>query len=171
MKQRFFFGVFLIVCMTLITACGGNGNTSTNNNGGTSSASPTSTGNVRDVNVAVTDTKIEPSKVTFSANLPYDFTITNNGHSAHDFIIRRRVEGPAPGGQTNEGILHIIPSTQLTPGAVVHFTYSFPQASIQSTLQLEEHLAGKNEPAGPLLPIQGSHSGLFPDPSSILSML
>ena len=154
MKQRFFSGMFLIVCVTLITACGGNGNTSTNNNGGTTSASPTTASNTRSVNVTVTDTKIESSKVTFSANLPYDFTITNKGHSAHDFIIRRRVEGPAPGGQANEGILYIVPSTKLTPGTTIHFTYGFPQASIQSTMQFEEHLAGKNEPAGPLLPIQ-----------------
>ena len=154
MKQRFFFGAFLIVCITLITACGGNGNSSTSNNGGTASASPTSTGNARAVNVTITDAKIRSSKVSFSANLPYDFTITNKGHSAHDFIIRRRVEGPAPGGQTNEGILYIVPSTKLTPGATVHFTYGFPQASIQSTMQFEEHLAGKNEPAGPIIPIQ-----------------
>jgi len=154
MKQRFFLGVFFILCVILIAACGGNGNTSTSSTSRNASASPTATGNVRAVSVTVTDAKIESSKVTFSANLPYDFTVTNKGHSAHDFIIRRRVEGPAPGGQTNEGILHIIPSTQLKPGAVVHFTYGFPQASVKSTMQFQEHLAGKNAPAGPLLPIQ-----------------
>ncbi len=153
MKQRFFLGMFLIICMTFIVACG-NGNTAANNNGGTASASSTPTGSGRSVSVTLTDTKIESSKVTFSANLVYDFTVTNKGHSPHNFIIRRRVEGPAPGGQTNQGILYIVSSNNLTPGATVHFHFGFPQASIQSTIQFEEHLAGKNAPAGPLIPVQ-----------------
>ena len=154
MKQRFFLSLFFLASIILIVACGGSGNTTTNNNSATPSASSGSTTNAQSVSVTVTDTKIEASRVTFSANRPYDFTVANKGHSPHDFIIRRRVEGPQTQARTNEGILYIVPSTQLHSGATVHFTYGFTQASIKSTMQFEEHLAGKDTAAGPLLPIQ-----------------
>ena len=154
MKKQFFLGLFFVASIVLVAACGGNGNTVTNNNSGTPSASSGSTTNAQSVSITVTDTKIESSRVTFSANHPYDFTVTNKGHSAHDFMIRRRVEGPQTQAQTNEGILYIISSNQLPSGATVHFTCGFTQASIKSTMQFEEHLAGKDTAAGPLLPIQ-----------------
>lgn len=154
MKQRFFLGVFLLMCMTLIVACGGSGNNSTNSNGPITSASPTSPGNAYAVNVTITDTKIESSRVTFSANTAYDFTVTNTGHSPHDFIIRKRPEGPPVGQQNDQGILYIVQGNKLPPGKTVRFTYGFPQSSVNSTVQFEEHLAGANAPAGPIIPVQ-----------------
>ncbi len=153
-QKRFFCALFFIVCMTLMVACGTSNNTTTNNNGGTAHATSTATKNAQAVSITLTDTKVEASRVTFSANLPYDFTVTNKGTSAHDFIIRERVEGPQVGQQNNQGILYIIPGSKLLPGTTVHFTYGFPQSSAKSTLQFEEHLAGKNAPAGPLIPIE-----------------
>jgi uncharacterized cupredoxin-like copper-binding protein len=154
MQQRFFLGLFFLASIVLIVACGGNGNTKTTSTGATSPAPSASTKNAQAVTVTVTDTKIESTRVTFTANLPYDFTVTNKGHSAHDFIIRRRVEGPQTQAQINEGIVYIISANKLLPGTTVHFTYGFTQASIKSTMQFEEHLAGKDAAAGPLLPIQ-----------------
>lgn len=151
-QKRFFFALFFTGCVTLMAACGASSNTTTSNNGGKASA--TVTNNAQAVSVTLTDTKIEASRVTFSANLPYDFTVTNKGTSAHDFIIRKRVEGPQVGQQNDQGILYIISGNKLPPGATVHFTYGFTQASAKSTLQFQEHLAGQNAPAGPLIPIQ-----------------
>jgi hypothetical protein len=152
MKQRFLFGVFFIACIVLLVACGGNGNTATSTGGSAASTPSTIVGNARAVNVTLSDTKIASSRVTFLANTPYDFTVTNTGHFPHDFIIRKRPEGAPIGQQNDQGVMHII--SALPAGKTVRFTYGFPQASVNSTIQFEEHLAGKSASAGPIIPIQ-----------------
>ncbi len=139
----------LVFCMLLLAACGN----STSGGPSTQPSAPTSVAD-RQVQVTLTDSTITSSRTTFKANIPYDFIVTNKGTAAHDFIIRRRIRGPAVTPQTDQGILHIVSSTQLAPGTTLHFSFEFPQASIQSDVQFSEHLAGPGAGQGPHIPVQ-----------------
>ncbi|HYX49221.1 MAG TPA: hypothetical protein VE843_05735 [Ktedonobacteraceae bacterium] len=126
MKNRVILSLcFFGCCLALLTSCGG-GSASSHPS---SSASPT--GSVRGVKVTITDSTITSSQTTFIANTPYDFTVTNRGHSPHSFIIRERPGQGVVKPQLQKGILYIIPSNQLPPGATKSFRFAFPDATQQ----------------------------------------
>ncbi len=149
MKHCIIPGAFLAIIVAMVTACGG-GTAST---GSSHPATPVSS-SARQVQVTMTNSKITSSRTTFMADTPYDFVVTNKGTAPHDFIIQTRPKEAAVGGQANQGVLYLVNSTRLHPGATVRFTYAFPQSTSQSDVRFIEHLAGSNEAAGPLIPVQ-----------------
>ncbi len=129
MRNRLILHVFFFgCCLILVTACGG-GSSATSHP--SASASPTES--VRGVKVTITDATITSSQNTFTANTPYDFTVTNKGNSPHSFIIRDRPGQGVVRPPQQKGILYLIPSNQLPPGATKSFRFAFPDATGQST--------------------------------------
>lgn len=159
MKQRIGLGIVVAVCIALLAACG-----SSNGNNGVvtkSTVTPTATATSQSVTVTMTDNTIHSSITTFSYNVPYKFTVTNNGASAHDFIITNAVNGSQPTPQptqvkqpTQTKPLYVVSSTQLSPGKTVSFTYQFPPSIGQAYVEFSEHLAGTSGSQGPTLPVQ-----------------
>jgi hypothetical protein len=131
MNRRMIVSLSLLAMLVLLAACGGNGA------GSTKSASP------REVQVTLTDSMIQSSMKTFEAGVTYTFLVTNKGHSPHDFLIRRKVQGPATGPQGASGIL-FHSNKPVPPGATERYLFEFPLSSSQSQLQFASQLAGPN---------------------------
>jgi ABC-type glycerol-3-phosphate transport system substrate-binding protein len=131
MNRRIIVSLSLLALLGLLSACGGNGG------GSTKSASP------RQVQVTLTDSTIQPSVKTFEVGIPYTFVVTNKGHSPHDFLIRRKVQGPATGPQGASGIL-FHSNKPVPPGATERYSFEFPLSSPQSQLQFASQLTGPN---------------------------
>ncbi len=150
-RKGFILGLCILLSLTLfITACG---STQTGTSSTSKSSTPT-TPYAYQVKVVLTNTTLNSSRTMFAPNVTYDFAVTNNGTSPHDFIIRTKVQGPTANHQTEQGILYIIPANHLFPGKTVHFSYAFPLATQQSNVQFTEHLAGVGTAAGPMIPVQ-----------------
>ncbi len=100
--------------------------------------------------VTLTDTKIESSRVTFTAGEPYYFVVTNEGKDPSNFIITAEPQGPNPGSQYDP--IHYISST-IPPGASRNFTFAFPITAPQGAVEFATTLV---DPGGPgvLLPVQ-----------------
>jgi hypothetical protein len=97
----------MVLAVALLAACGGGGNAA-------SGGSPVQ------VQVTLTDFKIDSSLTTFSVGVPYHFVVTNKGAVAHEFVIMPPEQG-AQGSETQ------LPSTalagilgkDLTPGTTL----------------------------------------------------
>lgn len=115
MKKRLGAGVLLVLCVTLLAACGitsttgasqtnmgqmnmSQTNTSQTNMGQMSmtptsmsqtGTTPTSTGPAKAVKVQITlsDFHITSSIMTFTAGVPYHFAVTNRGKAAHELVL------------------------------------------------------------------------------------
>ena len=100
--------------------------------------------------VTLTDTKIESSRVTFTAGEPYYFVVTNEGKDPSNFIITAEPQGPNPGSQY-DSILYI--SNTIPLGASRNITFAFPITAPQGAVELATTLV---DPGGPgvLLPVQ-----------------
>ncbi len=152
MKQRIIAGMLMVMCMTLIvtlTAC--------SSGGGLSNGSPTPTAvpaSPHKVLVTVTDSSITSSITTFMSGTSYDFVVTNKGHSPHDFLIKERPKGSMTGPPPHDGVLYIVNSTQLKPGATRSFNFEFPISAPQSDVQFTTHLAGPSGGPTVQIPVQ-----------------
>ena len=129
MRNRVVLRVFFIACcMALLVGCSGGGNGS---NSSQASRPAQTTGRTESVKVTITDKSIASSLTTFVANRPYYFTVTNLGHAPYNFIIRVRPGQAVLNPTAQQGVLYILPSSQLPPGATKSFTYAFPDYTIQ----------------------------------------
>jgi uncharacterized cupredoxin-like copper-binding protein len=130
----------MVLAVALLAACGGGGNAA-------SGGSPVQ------VQVTLTDFKIDSSLTTFSVGVPYHFVVTNKGAVAHEFVIMPPEQG-AQGSETQ------LPSTalagilgkDLTPGTTKTLDYTFTQAAPAGKLEFACHLPGHYE-AGMHTPI------------------
>jgi uncharacterized cupredoxin-like copper-binding protein len=132
------FGPLLVLAAFLLAACG---------SGAAASNSPVN------VQVTLTDFKIDASLTTFSTGVPYHFVVTNKGAVNHEFMIMPPTQGetdtetamPKP---ALAGIL----GKDLTPGATKTLDYTFTQAAPAGSLEFACHLPGHYD-AGMHLPI------------------
>jgi hypothetical protein len=166
MKQFITIGLLLGLLLALLSAC----ETVSTNSASTASPSDsnhitspqkvptpiiiTSSSNIstaqaaNPVHISITDAAITSSLRTFSPQQTYTFIVANQSHYAQNFIIVPR----PPHSQPVEGSLLILPSTHLSPGATVNFTYKFPSSTIYQNLEFTNHLEGSSG-SGLQLPI------------------
>ncbi len=149
MKNHMIVGLLLLGALLLLAACNGQTNTS---QGATRPVATTVSG-ATEVHVVIKDGDITSSMKNFRAGIPYTFVVVNQGKTSHNFIILKRISGPAATPPPHSGILYIVPATQLAPGKTQTFSYQFPISSIQGSLQFTTHLAGAGGPEGPHVPV------------------
>jgi len=96
-----------------------------------------------DVQITLTEFKIESSIMDFAVGTPYHFVITNKGALAHDWMI-------TPVGEQDETrALVKVEDTDLQPGTMITRDYTFTQAG---ALEFACHVKGHYE-AGMHTPI------------------
>ncbi len=123
-------GIIAIVAVVfLVGACG--------SAGGQSSVDST------EVQITLSEFKIESSQTTFASGTPYRFVIKNEGTISHDWAI-------LPRGETDESQALIkVDEDQLPPGATVTREFTFTQTG---DFEFACHVPGHYE-AAMLLPI------------------
>ena len=131
------FAPLMVALVAVLAACGGGGAAS---------------GNATQVQVTLTDFKIESSVTTFSTGVPYHFVVTNKGAVAHEIVIMP----PEQGAQSSEAQLPSaalagIAGKDLPAGATKTLDYTFTQAPAGG-LEFACHLPGHYE-AGMHTPI------------------
>src|SRR5260370_20706126 len=129
MKHQVNVEVCLELFILLRTACGGN------------RGSITSTG-MQHVQVKETDFKIASSVTTFSPGTHYHFVVTNNGNTAHEFMILPKSEGNMEMGM---GDTHKIASASIDmiyPGETKTLDYTFPSSAAGSHPEFACYLPG-----------------------------
>ncbi len=148
MKKRIIMALLLFGALLLLAACGSQANATP----GTTQSTPPAAPGAQAVHVVIKDGDITSSMKNFRAGVPYTFVVVNQGKTSHNFIIWKRVSGPASTQPAHSGILYIVPATQLPPGKTRTFSYQFPLSAIQGSLQFTTHLSG-TEPEGPHIPV------------------
>lgn len=142
-KNRFILVIMLITLSMLLIACGAPA-PSTNPDGSIN------------VEVTLTDFRIESSLNTFEAGKTYRFTVTNNGAIAHEFAIAEPLEGGTVHGTDMDsmhgGLILAVEETDLTPGATVSVDATFSDHIPDKGLEFACHTDGHYE-AGMQLPI------------------
>lgn len=113
---------FMIVATLMLAACGGAGASASNK--------------LVDVQVTLSEFKIESSQATFSVGTPYHFVIKNAGTVAHDWMIMPR------GATDTTKALIAVSDTELTPGTTVTRDFTFSQAG---DLEFACHVTGHYE--------------------------
>ena len=145
MNYQMIASVLLVLYLAGLTAC-----TNPSSPADPAHLDPTDPPACNAVCVTLTDTKIESSRVTFSAGDPYYFVVANEGKVPSNFIITAEPQILNPGSQSNP-ILYI--SSTIPPGASRNFTYAFPITAPQGAVEFATPLV---DPGGPgvLLPVQ-----------------
>lgn len=117
MKHQFSLGVLLGLVLVLVTACGGGSSSS----GG------------QQVQVTETDYHIASSVTSFTPGTPYHFVITNNGQTAHEFMIMPKSEGSMNGMSMGDmDALALANMQNIAPGQTVTLDYTFPASTAGS---------------------------------------
>ncbi|MEO8953679.1 MAG: hypothetical protein ACR2H5_23845 [Ktedonobacteraceae bacterium] len=138
MKSRSMLSIIALLGMIVLvlTACGGASSSKTNQ-----------------VNVSLSDFKVQSSQTMFVPGQTYHFVVTNDGHTNHEFMVMPPMTtGMNSMEQMDKMALYHISSDQLPPGASKSFDYSFPSSATQQSLEFSCHLPGHYE-AGMHLPI------------------
>jgi hypothetical protein len=145
MNYRMIAGVLLVLYLAGLTAC-----TNWSTSADPARLDPTDPPACNAVCVTLTDTKIESSRVTFTAGEPYYFVVTNEGKVPSNFIITAEPQGPNSGSQYNP-ILYV--SSTIPPRASRNFTFAFPITAPQGAVEFATPLV---DPGGPgvLIPVQ-----------------
>jgi uncharacterized cupredoxin-like copper-binding protein len=128
-KRSAIFLACLIILSTALAACGASG-------GGSKGT---------DVQITLTDFKVESSLTAFSVGVPYHFIITNKGSVAHELAIM------APTGDMSTALLTVA-EKDLQAGASKTADFTFTKAAPDGTLEFACHITGHYE-AGMHLPI------------------
>lgn len=113
----------------------------------------TSSGNANQVNVTLSDFKVQSSQTTFMPGKTYHFVVTNDGNTNHEFMVLPPMStGMNNMQQMDKVALYYISSDQLPSKASKSFDYTFPSAAARQSLEFSCHLPGHYE-AGMHLPI------------------
>ena len=122
------FTAWILIASFGLAACGG-------------SAATTSNQPV-DVQVNLTDFKIDSSLTTFKVGVPYHFVVKNNGAVAHELdILPPSTEQLTP-DQVTQTSLARIGGDQLPAGGSATLDYTFTQAYPSGALEFACHLPG-----------------------------
>jgi len=130
--------VFTIVATLGLTSCGG---------GASASDKPVN------VQVNLTEFKIDSSITSFKVGVPYHFIVTNNGSVPHEFNIMPPESGQLTTEQVHQMALAEIGQSDLAAGVTATLDYTFTQEYPQGALELTCHLPGHYE-AGMHIPIE-----------------
>lgn len=143
--MRLFLSGLVLVSALLLAACGP---------GASSSSAPTAPKPV-DVQVTMTEFKIEPSMTTFKVGVPYRFVVSNKGTVNHDFSISPPVMEGMTGmsmGDAHENALAVIDANNMPPGATKTIDLTFSQPYSATEMEFACHTPGHYE-SGMHLPI------------------
>jgi len=125
--------VCILALLFILTACGGTG-------GGTATSGQQS------VQVTETDFKITSSVTTFSPGTTYHFVVTNNGQTAHEFMIMPKTEGSMNGMPMNQmDQMAMAKVDNIAPGQTRTFDYTFPASAAVSHPQFACYYPGHYE--------------------------
>jgi uncharacterized cupredoxin-like copper-binding protein len=100
-------------------------------------------GNPTEVQITLSEFKVESPQTTFTVGTPYRFVIKNEGKTEHDWAVMPR------GGTDESQALIQVDEDELPPGATVTREFTFTQAG---DFEFACHVPGHYE-AGMLLPI------------------
>ena len=121
-----------------------------------SACGPSSTNSDGSVNVDVTltDFKIESSLDTFEVGVPYHFIITNEGEDEHELMIMEPMMAGTEMSmeEMDKMALAVVEEDDLPPGATYTLDYTFTEPAPAGSLEFSCHIQGHYE-AGMLLPI------------------
>lgn len=142
MKHRPGFGLIFVLFMLFLTACSRDGSTSSAN----ASSGP------QDVQVTLSDYRVDSSITTFTAGKPYRFIVSNNGQAIHEFMVMSPMSmGNTPMDQMDKTALTYISS--IDPNQKKTVEYTFPSSSTTQTLEFSCHLSNHYE-LGMKLPVK-----------------
>lgn len=142
MSRKPLFVILSLLGIFLLSACGSAPTEQLNPDGSVS------------VKVTLTDFEIESSVTNFKPGVLYRFSVTNEGPSAHEFMIMPIPEHMAMGmamEDYDQMALMMIPIEQLPAGATVETEYTFasiPEGEVQMVCMTPGHYE-----AGMFLPI------------------
>ncbi len=137
MKRLFTLGLFLIFLITVLTACGS-----------TAAAVPPPSG-YTEVQITLSDYKIQSSLTTFTAGKPYYFVITNKGAVTHEFMIMP----PGMGGHIKTlNKMSFAAVENLAPGETTTLKFTFERTASPQHLEFSCHYAD-HYAKGMLLPV------------------
>jgi uncharacterized cupredoxin-like copper-binding protein len=123
------FGALLLVL--LLTACG------------ETSGSATGGKTINSVQVTETEFKIDSSVTSFAPDTTYHFVVTNNGKTAHEFMIMPRSEGSMNGmPMGNMDKMALASIDNINPGETKILDYTFPSSATNSHPELACYLPG-----------------------------
>ena len=129
-------GISILMLTFLLAACGS-----------------TSSSSANQINVTLSDFKIQSSQTAFAPGQTYHFVVTNNGHTNHEFMLMPPMSGMNMNMQNMDNMsLYHINANELPSGASKSFDYTFPSSATQQSLEFACHLPGHYE-AGMHLPI------------------
>jgi len=128
MKYRFVLGGIAVLLLTILAACGG-----------------TSSSGSNQVNVTLSDFKIQSSQTTFTPGTTYHFVVNNNGKVAHEFMI---VPMEMNMGNMSMDEMHKMALAMIdnvNPGETKTLDYTFAQSNAGKQLEFACHLPGHYE--------------------------
>lgn len=127
MNHRVIPGLFGLLLTVLLAACGG------------------TTSSPNQVNVTLSEFKIQSSQTNFTPGTTYHFVVTNNGHTSHEFMVMQPMSADMSMDQMDSMALYHIDASQLPPGASKSFDYTFPASAAKQPLEFACHLPGHYE--------------------------
>lgn len=115
-----------------------------------SSAQASSQGGPVDVQIKLSEMKVESSLTTFSVGVPYRFTVTNAGALSHELMITpTTITGEMMSSMSMEQLdqmaLARIEADDLPPGATKTFDYTFTNPAPAGTLEFACYVPGHYE--------------------------
>ena len=125
----------LVIVSTVLAACGPAGGS----------------GGASNVQITLTDFKIDSSVTTFSVGVPYHFTIVNKGSVAHEFYIMPPADASGADAAKSKAVVSVTES-DLQAGATKTVDYTFTTAAPAGTLEMACHISGHYE-SGMHIPI------------------
>ncbi len=137
MKRQFGMGVLLALFILLIAACGGSGGSTTGGERGNTAPS-----GMQQVQVKETDFKIVSSVTTFSPGTPYHFVVTNDGKTAHEFMILPKSEGNMEMGMGDMHKISLALIDMIDPGQTKTLDYTFPSSTVGSHPEFACYMPG-----------------------------
>src|SRR5258708_17259188 len=99
MNHRVIPGLFVLLLTVLLAACGG------------------TTGSPNQVNVTLSEFKIQSSQTNFNPGTTYHFVVTNNGHTNHEFMVMQPMSRAKSMGQIHSISPYHIDSSPFPPQA------------------------------------------------------
>src|SRR5574341_257401 len=88
-----------------------------------------------EVDITLADNTIDSTLTTFQAGVPYTFVIKNAGAHFHNFVINPLISVTGNLDAALSQALLVVTRDQLSPGATVTVTYTFPDSAVGAQLE------------------------------------
>lgn len=134
MQRHFGLMSLFTFLLLLLAACGG------------SNGNPITTSGAVSVQVNETDFNIASSVTSFTPGTAYHFVVTNNGKTAHEFMILPKSEGSMNGmSMGNMDSMALAKIESINPGETKTVDYTFSSSAANSHPQFACYLPGHYE--------------------------